>query len=137
MPKDVQISVLHMVVGVDAVMKVALVPLEANPDCAFDMVVARDVRKRTVQRAPKVSLVFAYHMEVAVDASINHATKELKVAQCFARHMVVAKGAHLRVAPRVLKGARLSARDMVEGKGVHSKVVGFARRASMVGPNSV
>lgn len=75
-------------------------------------------------------------MEVAVDANISHAPKELKVAQCFARHMVVAKGAHLRGAPRVLKGAHLSARAMVEGKGVHSKVVGFAQRVYMVGPNS-
>lgn len=42
MPKDVQISVLHMGVGGDVVMNVALVLLEVNLDCAFGMVVAKD-----------------------------------------------------------------------------------------------
>lgn len=37
-------------------------------------------------------------------------------------------------APRVLKEARLFVKGMVVGRGVRFKVVGFALRASMVGP---
>lgn len=68
--KDVQISVLLMVVVGDAVMRVALELPEANQDCVSGMVVASDVKRKTAQRVQKGSQAFVSHMVVAVAANL-------------------------------------------------------------------
>lgn len=68
--KGALIIVLPMVVGGDAVMRVALELPEENQDCVSGMVVARDVRETTVKRVQRACLGFASHMEVAADANL-------------------------------------------------------------------
>lgn len=68
--KAALIIVLPMVVGGDAVMRVALELPEENQDSVSGMVVARGVREKTVQRVQRACLGFAFHMEVVADANL-------------------------------------------------------------------
>lgn len=67
--KVAQISVLPMVGGGDAAVRVVLELPEENLVCASDMVGVRDARKKIAQRVLKVYLVSAFLMEVVGDAN--------------------------------------------------------------------
>jgi hypothetical protein len=134
--KVAQISVLPMVAGGDAVVRVVLGLPEENLVCASDMVGVRDARKKIAQRVQKVYLVSAFLMEVVGDANSQDAPRGHKGAPCYVRHMVGGNAALLQDAPRVLKGALLFVKATEEEKGVPSNVVGFVVRVYMEGPTS-
>ena len=135
--KDVQISVLPMVVAEDAVMKVVAELPGGNLDCVSGMGVARDAREKIVPRVQKACQVFAFHMVEGVDAMLLSAQKGHRGAQCFAKRMVGESGVRHQGAPRVLRAAPPSARAMVEENAVHSRVVEFALKVCMEVPTSV
>lgn len=69
MPKVALISASVMVVAGDVATRVAQKPQEENPGCALLMVVEKDVKWKTVQRAQKASRDSASPTEVENDAN--------------------------------------------------------------------
>lgn len=133
MQKDTRITVLLMAVAEGAATRLAPVPPEGSPGCAYVTVAGRDARWIIAQKAPKVSLVSAFLMEVVADVSFLTAPKGRKGAQRTAKHTVVAKGAHLKGATRGRKEVRHIAKGMGAGKDVPLTLKAeFAQKVSMV-----
>lgn len=84
------------------------------------MVVAKDVKWRTVLGVQKACRAYVSHMVEGVDANILLALREPKEAQCSAKLMVEENDALLKGVLKVLREVHLFARVMVEGKGALS-----------------
>ncbi|KAG8058648.1 hypothetical protein GUJ93_ZPchr0002g23109 [Zizania palustris] len=123
-----------MAVVVVAAMKDAEEQQEENLAAVLNMVVAKGVNMRTVQRVQKGAQACVLPMEVGTAASMLVAEKVLKVALISARLMVVARDAHTLIVPRVPREVHHSARAMEEANAVQLKVV---QRVCMVEPNAV
>lgn len=84
------IALLTVVVG-DVVTRVVAEQQEADQVCALGMEVARDAKKRTVQKVQKDFQAFVSPMVGVVVVNLQNAPREHKGALCFARHMVEAR----------------------------------------------